>query len=252
MNSGARVRAVLLDLGGTLLRVRTSVGEVYAETAARFGFPVSAEDVARNFKRAWKRGLERGSARNYRCSDSILKEEWLQIVRDSFDSQVPPTHIEAVFEELYRYFATGGAWVLAPGVTESLAHLRSRNLRLVLLSNWDSRSVTMLRDLGLHDLFDSLVISYDVGVEKPHPEIFREALRRAGADAAEALHVGDSLEADIRPARSLGIRTLWLDPDGLRQGPDGVGPTVASFSDLGTDGWDALLDGQSLPPERSH
>src|SRR5258708_4286490 len=58
-----------------------------------------------------------------------------------------------------------------------------------------------------------------VGVEKPDERIFRYALKTAGVSPSRAVHVGNRLESDIRPAQRLGMRTVWL----LRGGaPDGI------------------------------
>jgi FMN phosphatase YigB (HAD superfamily) len=93
-----------------------------------------------------------------------------------------------------------------------IASLRSLGVRVGILSNWDSRLPRMLAEIGVDRDLDFSVISYRVGFEKPHPAIFQEALRLAGVSAPEALHVGDSWEADIAPARELGLRALWIAP----------------------------------------
>ena len=72
------IRAVLFDVGQTLLRVQTSVGDVYAETAARYGVHADPLELDRNFRTAWIRGLERGRQRDHRCSDESLREAALR------------------------------------------------------------------------------------------------------------------------------------------------------------------------------
>ena len=69
-----------------------------------------------------------------------------------------------------------------------------------------------------------------VGVEKPDPEIFRIALRRAGVEAAEAVHVGDLYAVDVVGARRAGLEPVLLDPHG-RYGDRGcrTAPDVPSF-----------------------
>ena len=62
---------------------------------------------------------------------------------------------------------------------------------------------------------DFAIISGELGVEKPEPAIFREALRLGEAEAGEALYVGDSPHLDVAGARSVGIRTVWMNPGGL-------------------------------------
>jgi putative hydrolase of the HAD superfamily len=242
-----RIRAVFFDLGGTLLRVKTSVGEIYAEAAARHGVELDASEVQARFSLAWTRSLERARARGHRATDSILKAEWLTIVRESLGSGVPAACLRPVFEELYAHFSSGRAWSVAPGARASLAHLRSRGLWLGVLSNWDSRFRATIEDLELDDAFDSFVVSHAVGFEKPHPEIFHAALRASRTRPEETLHVGDSLEADVRAARRVGIRTLWVAPVGDPYGCE-AGAAVESLA-LSPDSWDRLLGGSSETSE---
>jgi FMN phosphatase YigB (HAD superfamily) len=72
-------------------------------------------------------------------------------------------------------------------------------------------------------------VSYDVGFEKPHPEMFRAALYRAGTTAEETLHVGDSWTADVEAARALGLQSLWLAPDEERRRVRDSGPGFERF-----------------------
>jgi putative hydrolase of the HAD superfamily len=63
------------------------------------------------------------------------------------------------------------------------------------------------------------VLSSECGFAKPDIRIFAEALNRIGTEPAGALHVGDSDELDIRPARKVGLTALRID----RRGESGVG-----------------------------
>ncbi len=67
---------------------------------------------------------------------------------------------------------------------------------------------------GLGDRFDAIVVSGDVGRGKPDPAIFAHALRALGAEPADAVMVGDSLEKDVDGALAAGLRALWLNRDG--------------------------------------
>ena len=226
------IRTVLFDVGGTLLRVRPSVGTVYARAARDHGFEVSVVELDRNFRAAWRRSVERGHSRGHSCSDEILREEWSTVVRETFKESVPAEKMPALFDDLYNRFASATVWELAPRVRSHLEHLRAAGIRLGVLSNWDSRLRSMLDDLDLGDAFDFLVISYDVGVEKPHPDIFQAALARAGSSPAETLLVGDSYETDIEAASRSGLATLWITSRAeheARSSRVDVGPWIESF-----------------------
>jgi putative hydrolase of the HAD superfamily len=73
-----------------------------------------------------------------------------------------------------------------------------------------------LDDCGLADLVDFMVTSEDSPRPKPDPSIFRIALDRGGATAAETVMVGDSWDADVVGARNAGIRPVWFNRRGRR------------------------------------
>ncbi|MEZ4563908.1 MAG: HAD family hydrolase [Thermomicrobiales bacterium] len=68
--------------------------------------------------------------------------------------------------------------------------------------------------LKIRDLVDFVIISGEYGVEKPDPAIYAEALKLAGASAAEAVFVGDSVDADMAGAHASGLRSVWVNRQG--------------------------------------
>jgi putative hydrolase of the HAD superfamily len=105
--------------------------------------------------------------------------------------------------------------------------------RLGVVSNFTGNLEPCLAELGLRDLFAAVLDSGVVGITKPDERIFMLALGGVGARAEEAWMVGDNLEADIRPAHQLGLRTCWMAPAG-RAGPADFAPTarIARLTEL--------------------
>jgi len=60
--------------------------------------------------------------------------------------------------------------------------------------------------------FDSFTFSYSLRVRKPRPEIFKVAIDRSCANVETSVMVGDSLEADIQGAQSVGLKGIWYNP----------------------------------------
>jgi len=127
-------------------------------------------------------------------------------------------------------------------ILDSLAH----RVRLGLCSNFShsAMALRLLDECGFRARLDALVISDAVGIRKPRPEIFEAVLAELGVAPEEALHVGDSLSADIGGAAALGIRTAWItrrivDRDAARRGYAGPSPdcVIADLSEI-----EALLD----------
>ena len=67
-----------------------------------------------------------------------------------------------------------------------------------------------VKKFGLGKYLDAVVISRDLGIRKPDPEIFKFTLENLGIESHEAIHVGDSLEEDVEGAKNAGMKAMWL------------------------------------------
>lgn len=197
--SGVCVRALFFDVGGTLLRPWPSVGAIYASVANRHGMTTTTEEMERAFRESWA-ALKRPGLTVSR------KDWWREVVFRTLGQEK-----QACFEELYETFAHAGAWQVFPDVKETLREARARGLHIGVISNWDERLRPLLGEIGLARYFDSMTISCEVGVEKPGAKIFQAALREADVPANEAVHVGDSDEADVRGAEAAGMVAVLLN-----------------------------------------
>jgi HAD superfamily hydrolase (TIGR01509 family) len=102
------------------------------------------------------------------------------------------------------------------GAFELLTEVRRRGARVVAVSNnLVDEQEDKLRHVGLRHLFDELVISEAVGVNKPDPEIFAVALGAARASPDEAVMLGDSWANDVLGAVGVGVAPAWLDRAGV-------------------------------------
>ena len=135
---------------------------------------------------------------------------WRSLVDDVLGRlEARPANPGELFADLWSEFARPGVWELYPEVKPVLAKVANR-FRLGVLSNFDSRLHTILADLGISHFFEHVVVSSEVGAEKPSPRMFADALDRFDALPHEALHVGDEPEADWRGAASAGLRVFEL------------------------------------------
>lgn len=146
-------------------------------------------------------------------------------------------------EELYQEFQRPEAWRVAPGAHAALACLRSAGVRLAVVSNFDTRLRPILDGLGLSPLFDEVVVSAEVGAEKPNPVLFEAACASLRSDPALTVHVGDDRRNDLCGARDAGCHAwLW-------------GLDVVTFPQLANRvlhgvGWDEDEDDDVLGGER--
>jgi HAD superfamily hydrolase (TIGR01509 family) len=113
--------------------------------------------------------------------------------------------------------------------------------KLAVCSNFSHTATAraVLERAGLLRHFDAVVISEDVGLRKPHAEIFAAVAEQLAVPPAEIVHIGDDLAADVAGAAAVGQRTVWLtrrvaDPAAALNGYDGVRPdhSIADLADL--------------------
>ena len=193
------ITTVLFDAVGTLIYLPRTVGDHYQEAALPFGVDLAAGQLDHAFRVAWKDAPARASTVGPRPDDD--KGWWRDLVRRVIDDTLPAAQrhsfpFEVYFEAVYAHFAEPGVWYAYAEVTAVLADLKSRGLKLGLVSNFDRRLYAVLAHLGLAGFFAKVVISSEVGIDKPAPAIFRLALDTLAARPAEAVHVGDDPKCD--------------------------------------------------------
>lgn len=121
-------------------------------------------------------------------------------------------------EEMWEAWNLGGKFLgrtLFPDVLDTLRWLRERGFRLGSVTNrgyGGPRFQEEMRDLGLTELFEEVVVSCDVGYMKPHRRIFEEALDAMGLSSEETAMVGDNVRADVEGPKALGMMTIWRRP----------------------------------------
>jgi putative hydrolase of the HAD superfamily len=206
-------------VGGTLIECWPSVGHVYAEEAARHGLKLLSPAVLnRRFKSAWRKFEDFGHTR----------ADWSALVDETFRGLIEALPSQSFFQELFDRFSQPDAWRIFADVVPTLKALRARGLSLGIISNWDDRMRPLLRRLDLDRYFQSIIVSCEAGARKPARQIFESACAALGTLPAEILHVGDSLEMDLKGARAAGLRALWL-----RRGTrNSLGERIGSLREL--------------------
>ncbi|MGA7685599.1 MAG: HAD family hydrolase [Terriglobales bacterium] len=96
------------------------------------------------------------------------------------------------------------------GTRERLLRLAER-YQIGVISNADGRIEDVLRRCGIADCFLTITDSGLVGYEKPHPEIFRLALKSLNAEPQESLYVGDVYSVDYLGATGAGMQAVLMD-----------------------------------------
>jgi HAD superfamily hydrolase (TIGR01493 family) len=214
------ISAVLFDFSGTLFRLEEDDswfagikvdeqvvdGHVQAELMRRLTAPTGRSvDMNDDQYRNWmNRDLE----------PHLHREAYLHVLRESgvADHQA---------ETLYELLIDPASWTAYPDTATVLAGLHRRGIRIAVVSNIAFDVRPAFARLGVLDVVDEFVLSFEVGAVKPNSEIFQTALTALGVPAQDTLMVGDSEEAD-GGARALGCRFALVDPLPTDQRPDGL------------------------------
>lgn len=211
-------RLVLLDSLGTLVALDDPVPRLRAGLTER-GFAVEEEAVARAFAAEVAYYIEHHLEGRDQSTLAELRNRCASVLRDEL--AIPELPLPDAREVLLGALSFSAF----PDAAPALRELRDRGLGLVVVSNWDCSLRGVLESAGLLELVDDAISSAEAGAAKPDPAPFLAALRAAGREPDQAVHVGDSEENDVRGAAAAGIRPVLLDRDG-------GGGDIASLAEL--------------------
>lgn len=145
------------------------------------------------------------------------------------------TALSALAEQMSEDFLhlTTKYFSLLPGAEELVRYLAKKYPLTVVTNGFIEVQYEKFDKSGLRNCFSHIVLSEEVGCQKPNPRIYEEALRMNGVSAAEAVMIGDSWNSDIQGAINAGIDQIWIrkSKDPL---PEGQSATylVHSLSDV--------------------
>ncbi len=130
-------------------------------------------------------------------------------LRTAIAKRFAPGSDRATLVALAKKYWEYPAAALHPDVKPALRSLAPR-FKLGLVANAGAAAKKALRRDGLDRFFSVIMLSEEAGIEKPDEEIFQRALEQAGVQADRAIHVGNRLDNDIRPAQRVGMKTIWV------------------------------------------
>ena len=97
------------------------------------------------------------------------------------------------------------------GAFEVLETMRKDGYRIGMIANGDSTGArNIMNSTGLQDYFDAIIISEEVGIEKPDKRVFQVALDKLGVEAENTVMVGNRIDADIVGANRVGMKSVWF------------------------------------------
>ena len=208
------IRAILFDLGGTLMYARDPWLPIEARADLTFaaslraqGLDIDPPEFVKEFRARLKQYyIER--------EENLFETSYLLVARELLQEQGYLDLTEAVVRSaLDRLFeVTQSNWVLEEDAHSTLQILQASGYRLGIVSNaGDNKDVFQLTErFRIESYFDFILTSAVCSYRKPHPRIFELALSHWNIAASETAMVGDMLEADILGAQKVGLYTIWI------------------------------------------
>ncbi|MEA2640210.1 MAG: putative hydrolase of the superfamily [Chloroflexota bacterium] len=117
---------------------------------------------------------------------------------------------ERVYRVVWERATTLDAFELRPGIAELLFRLKQRGLKLGLAANQPATTIPVLDAAGVGRFFDSREVSETLKLRKPDPRFFLKLCEQLNVRPSESIMVGDRIDNDVVPARSIGMRTILL------------------------------------------
>jgi putative hydrolase of the HAD superfamily len=224
-----KYRAVIFDLFGTLVdelrypeRQEKKYQRLLSDTVAILGLPIDG------FRRVWS---ETSRARN--IGEIRTTRAALAFVSHSLGVEVTDEQLERAAAIRARYMSHA----LEPreGALETLRLLRDVGVKVGLVSN-TTADVSDIWSASLFEpLMDASILSCDVGMRKPDPEIYLLACERLGVEPRDCLFVGDGSSRELTGASDVGMTAVLLRaPDDTESGAreDWPGTKISSTGDV--------------------
>lgn len=208
------LRAVIFDLGGTLMYERTNWDPITAQADEALTNYLREQGMELNlstFPREFRKRIDKYFRKREK---DLLETTYSFVLRDVLEDKgyrdLPDGTIRGALDRLFAITQTN--WALEPDTLQTLKKLETDGYRMGLISNaGDDQDVQQLaRRFDIAKYFDFILTSAACSYRKPHRRIFEIALSNWYFLPSEAVMVGDNLDADVRGAQSVGLYAIWI------------------------------------------
>lgn len=207
---------VFFDLGGTLLVMRRD--RIFAKVLSEQGRDTGLEAVHSAYVRveSWWLSVYGNRELSPEQTTEAYRDLDAKVFLSLFPGEGPAEadRVSKIARQRWPELEKTVPLELYPDAEPLLKKLVEDGYTSVLVSNAPPDTAQVVEALGLKRYMKHIVISGLVGFSKPHPEIFRIAMREAGVEPSKVVHVGDLYESDVVGARNAGIEGVLIDREG--------------------------------------
>ena len=209
-------KAVFFDWFNTLAVYHPPREELQSRAIRESGFNVSAEQVKPALLDADKLVFDENAKYPMRLrskeeqAEIYIQYETLLLNNIDIDLSNEVTTVAKIFKRVEELYGNIG-FALYDDVIPVMKKLREKGMKIGLITNLEIDMKPICSELGLDPYLDFIVTSGEAGSDKPQPEIFLLALKKAGVEASEAVHIGDQYKIDAVGATGAGIKPVIID-----------------------------------------
>ena len=194
-----KYKAVIFDLYGTLIPNFST--KEYRRIVVQMASILSASPET--FWQLWS-GTFRESILG------ILPDSKAKIIHICDKLGLNPEQEKIIKAEQIRFDYEALSMVPRPEAVGVLLALKSKGLKIGLISDCFSETVTMWKDISLKSFFDITIFSCTVGLKKPDPRIYRMALEQLNVIPQDCLYIGDGSSHELTGALKVGMHPVWI------------------------------------------
>lgn len=216
--SARKYNVLLFDADGTLFDFEQSERLALQDTFRAFEISYDSEMHMRLYQeinsKIWIEFEE------HTITADALKAERFRRLFARLEIDVDPI----LFSDRYLNMLSQNAFLLddAADLVVKLFH----DYKMILVTNGlSSVQHARFRRSSIFQYFDSVIVSEDIGIAKPHTGIFEHTMKKIGHDQKnDVLIIGDNLRSDIQGGINFGIDTCWYNPE-KKKNSNGISPT---------------------------
>jgi len=204
-----QITDIFFDLDHTLWDFDTNSNKAYEKLLAKYNIPLDIatftavyEPINTQYWEDYSKGLKTKEEVKYnRLRDTFAHFDNLSITDDL---------IKKIAEEYLDYLKDETA--LMEGTIEILDYLKDKYRLHILTNGFKEIQYDKMKNSGIAHYFDYTITSEEAGQLKPHPDVFRHALQKAGTFAHTSFMIGDNFKSDVLGARNVGMHAIHFDP----------------------------------------
>ncbi|MED4236798.1 HAD family hydrolase [Priestia megaterium] len=190
------IKAVIFDLDGTLLDRDSSLKLFIQDQYRRY-----SKELAHIPKQEYISRFIELDHKGY-----VWKDKVYQQLLNEYD--LSNLTWEGMLDDYLRYFPAHCVPFLH--MEDVLKELKKKGLLLGMITNGFTDFQWMnIKALGIDHYFDTILVSEQEGIKKPHKDIFLRALKALAVSAEESVYIGDHPENDVLGARGAGMHAVW-------------------------------------------